>query len=126
MNYNELVQCCSVAEDFFAALKITKSDTAVSLVHFQRGVNAPLEKKLRLTTYYHNTDIAFEVVPKRSEPDAPAADVVEVKHGEWVILGDCDFKCPECGFRFTSPDDISMFKFCRCGLKMDRKEGTEE
>lgn len=49
----------------------------------------------------------------------PAADVVEVKHGEWIILGDCDFQCPECGFRFTSPDDISMFKFCRCGLKMD-------
>ena len=70
MNYNELVKCCSVAEDFFAALKIKKSDTEVSLVHFQRGANAPLEQKLRLTTSYHNTDIAFEVVPKRSEPDA--------------------------------------------------------
>lgn len=56
----------------------------------------------------------------------PTADVVEVKHGEWIILGDCDFQCPECGFRFTSPDDISMFKFCRCGLKMDKKEGAEE
>lgn len=70
-------------------------------------------------------EYATMLVP-RVLKNLPTADVVEVKHGEWIILGDCDFQCPECGFRFTSPDDISMFKFCRCGLKMDRKEGTEK
>lgn len=70
-------------------------------------------------------EYATMLVP-RILKNLPTADVVEVKHGEWIILGDCDFQCPECGFRFTSPDDISMFKFCRCGLKMDRKEGAEK
>ena len=70
-------------------------------------------------------EYATMLVP-RVLKNLPTADVVEVKHGEWIILGECDFQCPECGFRFTSPDDISMFKFCRCGLKMDRKEGTEK
>ena len=70
-------------------------------------------------------EYATMLVP-RILKNLPTADVVEVKHGEWIILGECDFQCPECGFRFTSPDDISMFKFCRCGLKMDRKEGTEK
>ena len=65
-------------------------------------------------------EYATMLVP-RILKNLPTADVVEVKHSKWIILGDCDFQCPECGFRFTSPDDISMFKFCRCGVKMDKE-----
>lgn len=47
-----------------------------------------------------------------------AAD--EIAYGYWEQLDDVDYKCSECGFRFTSSDPISMFKHCRCGAKMRR------
>lgn len=40
--------------------------------------------------------------------------------GYWERLGEADYKCSECGFRFTSSDPISMFRYCRCGVKMRR------
>ena len=49
----------------------------------------------------------------------PAADVAPVVHARWVKLGEADYQCSSCGFRFTSGDDISEFKHCRCGAKMD-------
>lgn len=70
MNYNDLIHCLSLSEDFISAFKTEKSKVDVSIINYQKGVNAPLEQKLRLTTSCHNTDIAFEVMPKRSEPDA--------------------------------------------------------
>lgn len=70
MNYNELENCLIVAEHFFSAFKVEKSETKVSLSYFQEGANGPVKQKLRLATSYHNADIAFEVMPKRSEPDA--------------------------------------------------------
>ena len=54
--------------------------------------------------------------------DAPTADVVEVKYGYWIEEEACVYACSECGFTFTSADDISEFKYCRCGAKMDGKE----
>lgn len=47
------------------------------------------------------------------------ADVVEVKRGHWIEDEVCVYACSECGFTFTSADDISEFKYCRCGAKMD-------
>lgn len=70
MNYNELIHCLSIAEDFFSALKLEKSKTKVSLSYFQEGANGPVKQKLRLTTSYNNADIAFEVVPKEGESNA--------------------------------------------------------
>lgn len=53
---------------------------------------------------------------------APTADVVEVKRGHWIEDEVCVYACSECGFTFTSAEDISEFKYCRCGAKMDGKE----
>jgi hypothetical protein len=49
----------------------------------------------------------------------PAVDAVEVVHGRWEQLGEADYRCSRCGFRFTSADHITMFQYCRCGAKMD-------
>lgn len=52
----------------------------------------------------------------------PTVDTVEVVHGRWELMGEADYKCSVCGFRFTSGDPISMFPYCRCGAKMDGAE----
>ena len=49
----------------------------------------------------------------------PTVDAVEVVHAKWEQMGEADYKCSVCGFRFTSADPISMFQYCRCGAKMD-------
>ena len=51
--------------------------------------------------------------------NAPTVDAVEVVHGRWEQMGEADYRCPVCGFRFTSCDPIEMFEYCRCGTKMD-------
>ena len=56
----------------------------------------------------------------------PTADVVEVKHGEWVEYQTPNIICcSECDWG-TGIDEKS-FKYCpNCGAKMDLKEGAEE
>lgn len=58
-----------------------------------------------------------EIVTLEDFDRQPAADVVGVKHGEW-IYGDFDIPhCSECGNEVL-PNQIS--KFCpNCGAKMD-------
>ena len=54
--------------------------------------------------------------------DTPAADVVEVKHGEWISDdGDVLFHCSECEAQIsTSWDYESDWGYCpNCGAKMD-------
>jgi hypothetical protein len=46
-------------------------------------------------------------------------DFAPVVHGRWEKLGEADYKCSVCGFRFTSGDPIELFTHCRCGAKMD-------
>lgn len=36
----------------------------------------------------------------------------------WIQHGEADYECPFCGFRFTSSDPISEFKYCQCGAMM--------
>lgn len=58
--------------------------------------------------------------------DAPAADVVEVKHGEWISDdGDVLFHCSECEAQIsTSWDYESDWGYCpNCGAKMDGERG---
>ena len=73
---------------------------------------------------YENIDIAFK------EQYLPSADVVEVKHGEWVDggvdgVGACGIeyrynKCSVCGYEYSFP---MKYNFCpRCGADM-RKDG---
>lgn len=56
--------------------------------------------------------------------NAPKADVVEVKHGEWTKSSPYNrfMNCSVCGFG----QDHTTFKYCPlCGAKMDQKEGAE-
>lgn len=63
----------------------------------------------------------------------PAADVVEVVHGEWIddkstIIGDLiERNCSLCGQRMTSCIERMMSYCPNCGAKMDgeRKDGAE-
>ena len=64
---------------------------------------------------------------------APAADVVEVKHGEWHLLYNCANEgvyCSVCHKKVYKTDYANQkikSPFCpNCGAKMDKKEGTEE
>lgn len=66
--------------------------------------------------------ISNKLLQVMSIADAPTADVVEVKRGHWIEDEVCVYACSECGFIFTTADDISEFKYCRCGAKMDGKE----
>lgn len=63
----------------------------------------------------------------------PAADVVEVKHGEWHLLYNCANEgvyCSVCHKKVYKTDYANQkikSPFCpNCGAKMDKKEGTEE
>ena len=60
---------------------------------------------------------------------APAADVVEVRHGRWnYINGDVGYtevECSECKKRTVFGDEDEIYPYCpNCGAKMDgeRKE----
>jgi hypothetical protein len=54
--------------------------------------------------------------------DAPEADVVEVKHGEWLQDFDGDYYCSVCGV-YPKKD---VGNYCpNCGAKMDLKERKE-
>ena len=74
-------------------------------------------------------DTAIEELDK-----LPAADVQEVKHGEWVRVSDGDqyegcYFCSECKEEYFNPsDDENMLpNFCpNCGAKMDGKDGKNE
>ena len=59
--------------------------------------------------------------------DAPTADVVEVRHGEWII-NDEDYwtKCSVCEFEyFDEQEDIyNTYRYCpHCGARMDGDDG---
>ncbi len=62
---------------------------------------------------------------------APAADVVEVVHGEWIFDFELDgskfYKCSVCGRQevlLAKESTDEYFPYCHCGAKMDgeRKE----
>lgn len=58
----------------------------------------------------------------------PAADVVEVKHGEWITptkIKSMNIAVPHCSLCGNVPCDKAFY--CPyCGAKMDLKEGAEE
>jgi hypothetical protein len=64
--------------------------------------------------------------------DAPAADVVEVRHGEWVQNPYCKgiFYCSECGRTVEdgsfNPNPSEHFPYCHCGAKMDGERKEEQ
>ena len=47
----------------------------------------------------------------------PTADVVEVKHGEWIDLNITEWQCSECNYRVERWNNTP---YCpHCGAKMD-------
>ena len=72
----------------------------------------------------------FPVVFKKDIEKIPAADVVEQKHGQWLITDRYhDFmdgteltilKCSECGDEFSLDGERPAKKYCsNCGARMD-------
>lgn len=56
--------------------------------------------------------------------DAPTADVVKVRHGQWIpVEGDVIFQCSICEAEISTSWDYeneNMFAYCPCcGSKMD-------
>lgn len=76
----------------------------------------------------HNNSIAYQTHNAEHKKfikmvlEQPTADVVEVKRGHWIEDEVCVYACSECGFTFTSAEDISEFKYCRCGADMRGEE----
>jgi hypothetical protein len=72
---------------------------------------------------------------KKAIDNTPTADVVEVKHGEWISAtpsGGYDFYCSCCKeFAITYEDNnyreqYHLTNYCpNCGAKMDGKKGGE-
>lgn len=58
--------------------------------------------------------------------EAPAADVVEVKHGKWELgKSGCSYFCSSCEL-WAFPREAEQWKFCpNCGAKMDGERKGE-
>lgn len=56
--------------------------------------------------------------------DAPAADVVEVRHGRWRLNRNGSGTCSECGMTQNDVWDFDNWqRYCGCcGAKMDKEE----
>lgn len=75
----------------------------------------------------HYKDSVFKILS-----EAPAADVAEVRHGEWVQNPYCKriFYCSECGSTVEdgsyNPNPSEHFPYCHCGAKMDGERKEQE
>lgn len=68
--------------------------------------------------YIEDDGIYSEGVEKECITFIPSADIVEVRHGEWVINSDGYY--PYCSICETEPKNGVMSKYCpECGAKMD-------
>lgn len=67
----------------------------------------------------------FKFVPWEFIEDASTADVVEVKHGEWIKFDEGDCYCSNCGITLEDWVQGIFYKFCpNCGADM-RERGEE-
>lgn len=56
----------------------------------------------------------------------PIADVVAVRHGEWVYDHWCEFSCSECG-HFSKTEPRGKENYCpNCGAKMDGGKDSDQ
>lgn len=69
----------------------------------------------------------WDVVKVEHIKNAPAADVVEVKHGKWIKKNDCAFPvCSECHTWTDELQGTAEFNYCpNCGAKMDGRRSEE-
>ncbi len=71
---------------------------------------------LELAREYYTPALREEAVPVKAIRNIPSADVVEVKHGKWLAIGNTGLASCKCGY---ITDRYSMFNFCpNCGADM--------
>ena len=92
-----------------------------------RYVDADALLEKRWDVPFETNDAHYvQVVDVADIENAPTADVVEIKHGEWKgksIAGYSDIKCSVCSKVF--PHQTGKWNFCpNCGTKMD--EGVKD
>lgn len=64
--------------------------------------------------------------------NAPAADVQEVRHGNWIYTSRspewADCECSECGYKDLFANDMECFyNYCpECGAKMDKERESDD
>ena len=88
------------------------------------------EALLKRNMFGNTNPITHRTYAKNLIESAPAADVVEVKHGEWIEhfnFGCWHYDCPFCDFGFaTQIRNEDTPNYCEnCGAKMDKKEGAD-
>ena len=96
------------------------------------------------TSFYTYRKTAVEAWNRRAQPanepltrdcveEAPAADVAQVVHGRWILLGknehdyetSVEEKCSLCGRYVYRYDTELQDNYCpNCGAKMDREDET--
>ena len=73
-------------------------------------------------------DLPYKASVKRTIMQAPTADVVEVRHGEWGFDG-LGWTCSECGeYALTNKAKMQVHSnYCpHCGTKMDGERKTND
>ena len=70
-------------------------------------------------------DLPYKASVKRVLIQSPAADVVEIKHGKWIICRDGYYPyCNQCGYEPIRPlgKDDNRTPYCpNCGAKMEKE-----
>ena len=100
-----------------------------------------IEREALLSHQYNKSwsrdpQFAEMVVDVENIYDAPAADVVEVRHGRWIVFNDGTeespkrdhMRCSVCGWYWSIPEHRTVFSYCpNCGAKMDggNRNGTD-
>lgn len=80
-------------------------------------------EKEPLCAWLKNMNVSDFIIRRiKSEAHFPTADVVEVKHGEWIHIGGDEWCCSHCGEVVTTEGswEHPKKKYCNeCGAKMD-------
>ena len=90
--------------------------------YIERGA---LIEFVKQNTPHIDGDTTMQCV-ERAMKAAPAADVVEVRHGEWILWKprrenrNATYKCSICGkLRSSYYNDVGEWEYCPCGARMD-------
>lgn len=90
--------------------------------YIERGA---LIEFVKQNTPHIDGDTTMQCV-ERAMKVAPAADVVEVRHGYWILWKprrenrNATYKCSVCGkLRSSYYNDVGEWEYCPCGARMD-------
>jgi DNA-directed RNA polymerase subunit RPC12/RpoP len=83
-----------------------------------------MEKYINANELLHDLpdDLPYKGSVRRVLMQAPTADVVEVKHGEWIWLEGNLYECSECPNKTEVDEKMNQpsYAYCPyCGAKMD-------